>query len=492
MVHQAVIIGAGLGGLSCAITLASKGWKVTVLERQHTPGGKLQRIQEQGYTFDRGPSAITMPHVYQDLFTKAGVRLEDYIRLYEIEPNTRNIFADGSVVDLTRNPERMKDQISTYSPSDALQYASFLRETAELYRISEEHFLNKLLLSCRDKAKLPMLRSLLRIRPVTTMHNLLGRYFSHPNTLAMMGRYATFVGSSPYQTPSIFAMLGHVEAEAGIYGARGGTYSLVEGMVSLARELGVKLIMDTEATRIVVKDGRVAGVDTQGGFYEVSTVIANGDVLSINRMLLSEEERPSMNNRKIDEYEPSLSGFMTMAGVPRKHNQLLHHTVFFPEHYDREFRDIFTDKQLPLHPALYVCYSGYSEAKMAPEGCSNLFILANAPYLNHLTNWDLEKESYGRRILSDMNDFGIKDIDQNDVLIHYTPQDIADDTLAHKGSLYGISSNSLKQTFLRPGNKSKDVQGLWYVGGSAHPGGGTPIVTLSGRLVGEYIADHMV
>lgn len=492
MTNKAIVIGAGIGGLSCAITLASRGWNVTILERQQEAGGKLQRVCKDGYTFDRGPSTITMPHVFRSVFRGAGADMDDYVGMYELEPRARNIFADGSVIDLTRDVEKMKDQISTFSPSDALQYESFLRESAELFHLSEEYFLNKLLLKWRDKASPAMLRSLLRVRPATSLQSLLQRYFKHPNTLAMMSRYSTYVGSSPHQAPSIFAMLGHVEAEMGIYGVRGGTYALVEGMARLAKELGVELITGTEVKHIAVRSGKTEGVDTDRGFYPAETVVANGDMLSVNRMLLDEDDRPSMNNEKISSYEPSLSGFVTLAGVPRQYSKLLHHTVFFPEHYGREFQEIFGDKIPAEHPALYICYSGYSEKSMAPDGCSNLFILANAPYLSPLTNWNTETEAYGAKVMSDLKAYGLADIDRNDVLMHYTPQDIAKDTLAYKGAIYGISSNSFRQTFFRPGNRSKDVDGLWFVGGATHPGGGTPIVTLSGRLVGEYIDAHKV
>ncbi|GAB6991264.1 phytoene desaturase family protein [Paenibacillus pini] len=492
MKQQAIVIGAGIGGLSSAITLASKGWKVTVLERQSTVGGKLQRIQSEGYTFDRGPSTITMIHVFKELFAKAGANLEDYVELYELEPRTRNVFADGSVVDLTRDIEKMCDQIATYSPTDALKYPQFIQESAELYRLAEKEFLNRLLLSWKDKASVGMLSSLLRVRPMTTLQSLLRRYFLHPNTLAMLGRYATYVGSSPFQAPSIFAMMGHVEAHEGIYGVRGGTYSIVEGMAKLAKERGVEIVTDTEVKRIAVKHGRVSGVETSEHFYESSTVIANGDVLSINKMLLQEDERPSMTDRKINNYEPSLSGFVILAGVPRLYNHLLHHTVFYPEHYAEEFRDIFEYKLAPKDPALYICHSGYSEPGMAPQGGSNLFILANAPYLSPLVNWEGDKQNYGQHIINALEHVGVNGVANAEVLMHYTPQDIANDTLAHKGSIYGISSNTVRQTFMRPGNRSSDIEGLWYVGGTTHPGGGTPIVTLSGRLVGEYIAEHRV
>ncbi|GGH64777.1 phytoene desaturase [Paenibacillus silvae] len=489
--QDVIIIGAGFGGLSCAIRLASAGLRVTMLERQEHVGGKLQQIEQNGYHFDRGPSTITMPDAFRSVFDQAGVRIEDYVQLYELEPRTRNVFADGTVVDLSRDRGWMKEQIAAYSPQDAMRYDAFMDESASLYMEANRHFLGKLLLKPSDKYNLQMLRSLLRVRPAVKLDTLLRRYFSHPHTLAMFGRYATYVGSSPYLSPSIFAMMGHVEAEVGIYGVKGGTYQLIEGMTRLAREKGVQIMTGIEVHQIVVRNGKVVGVDTDRGLMEADRIVANGDVLSVNRLLLAPEHRKRMNDARIAKYEPSISGFVTLAGVRRQYGQLLHHTVFFPERYEPEFEHIFRDRMMPADPTIYICYSGYSESGMAPAGASNLFILVNAPYLSNAWKWEEQQKCYGEFVLEQLESRGIGGLKQSDVLIRYTPQQIARDTLAHQGSIYGISSNSMKQTFMRPGNQSSDVQGLWYVGGTTHPGGGTPIVTLSGQLVGEQLAAEM-
>lgn len=486
--QDVIIIGAGFGGLSCAIRLASAGLRVTILERQEHVGGKLQQIRQAGYHFDRGPSTITMPYAFRSVFDHAGVAMENYVQLYELEPRTRNIFADGTVVDLSKNRGSMKEQIAAYSSEDALRYDAFMDESAALYAEANRHFLGKLLLKPSDKYNLQMLRSLLKVRPAVKLDQLLRRYFNHPHTLAMFGRYATYVGSSPYLSPSIFAMMGHVEAEVGIYGVKGGTYQLIEGMTRLACEKGVQILTGVEVHQIAIQNGRVTGVDTDRGFMEAKQVVANGDVLSVNRLLLAPEHRKRMSDARIAKYEPSISGFVTLAGVRRQYDQLLHHTVFFPEQYEPEFEHIFRNRSMPSDPTIYICYSGYSEAGMAPEGASNLFILVNAPYLSEAWNWEEQQTRYGEFVLERLEARGISGLKQSDVLIRYTPQHIEQDTLAHQGSIYGISSNSVKQTFMRPGNQSKDVQGLWYVGGTTHPGGGTPIVTLSGQLVGEQLA----
>jgi len=488
--RKALIIGAGFGGLSCAIGLASRGYDVTILEKQLTVGGKLQHIEKAGYQFDRGPSTITMPHVFRSVFEQAGRQIEDYVELYDLEPRTRNVFADGSVVDLSRHAEATAAQIALYSPEDALQYPHFLAEAKQMYVEANDQFLNTLLLSWRDKIKASMGKSLLRVHPLTTLQSLLRKYFRHPNTLMLFGRYATYVGASPYQAPAIFAMLSHVEAELGVYGVRGGTYQLIRGLEKLALELGVTIRTGIEVSRVLVQSGKAIGVESSIGDYLAPIVIINGDVLSMSQMLLDESERPSLTNKQIDRYEPSLSGFVTLAGVPRQYDQLLHHTVFFPEQYEPEFQAIFGQKRPPALPTLYICYSGYSEATMAPPQSSNLFILANAPYLSDQWDWELQRQAYGHKIASLLEQYGLEDISQGSVWEHYTPADIQQDTYAHHGSIYGISSNSVKQTFFRPGNRSRDVQGLWYVGGTTHPGGGTPIVTLSGQLVAKHIANQ--
>ncbi|MCL9661806.1 phytoene desaturase family protein [Paenibacillus hunanensis] len=488
--RRAIIIGAGFGGLSCAIGLASEGYEVTILEKQPTIGGKLQSLELDGYHFDRGPSTITMPHVFRSVFERAGRQMDDYVQLYELEPRTRNVFADGHTVDLSRHAEYTAEQIAAYSPEDARNYSRFLQEASAMYREADQQFLNTLLLSWRDKLKPSMGRSLLRVRPLTTLQALLGRYFRHPNTLMLLGRYATYVGASPYQAPAIFAMLAHVEAVDGVYGVYGGTSNIVRGMARLAVELGVTIHPNTEVTRIRVHAGAVSGVETNSGDYEASLVIVNGDVLSASRMLLSEKERPSLPDHRIASYEPSLSGFVTLAGVPKRYDQLLHHTVFFPEQYEPEFQSIFTQKTAPPDPTLYICHSGHSEAGMAPDGGSNLFILANAPYTSKQWNWQTQQQAYGERIATMLEGYGLTGIRSGPVWQHYTPEDIQRDTYAHRGAIYGISSNGAKQTFFRPGNRSPDVKGLWYVGGTTHPGGGTPIVTLSGQLVAKHIASQ--
>ncbi|MCU6709998.1 phytoene desaturase family protein [Paenibacillus sp. J5C_2022] len=482
-----IVIGAGLGGLSAAISLAAKGYGVTVLEQQAEAGGKLQRIEMNGYRFDRGPSTITMPHIFRRLFSSVGRQLEDYVQMEQLEPGTRNLFTDGHAVDFTSDLTAMEKQIARFSPKDAAMYRSFMKESKRLYDTSESLFLNRLLHHWRAKADIRLLAGLISVRPATGYHSLLRRYFSHPNTLAMLGRYATYVGSSPYLAPAIFAMLPHLEQQLGVYGVRDGTYKLVAAFRKLAEELGVVFRFGCKVTAINSSKRRVTGVSSDCGDFSAELVIANGDVLSTAAELLTEQQRPSLSDRRIDRLEPSLSGYAVLAGVRRVYDRLLHHTVFFPERYGSEFEDIFRRKRLPAAPAIYVCYSGYSQPGMAPEGCSNLFLLANAPYMTGENRHMLSGEGYGDRLLRQLERAGLQDLTASLACKQsYTPVRLQDDTSAYRGGIYGISSNSARQTFFRPSNRG-DLNGLWFVGGTTHPGGGTPLVTLSGMLVAEAI-----
>lgn len=476
--------------MSAAIRLAHAGFRVTILEKQDKPGGKLQRIEKDGYRFDRGPSTITMPHLFEQVFEHVGRRMGDYVTMHRLEAATRNIFADGHVVDLTSSYEATMSQIAEYSPEDAAAFPAFREEAMRLYQLAEERFLGKLMLRFRDKLSPQMAAGFMRVKPFTTLQQLLLRYFRHPNTLAMFGRYATYVGSSPYLSPAIFAMLAHVESDLGIYRVEGGTYSIVEAFVQLARELGVTIHTDTAVHEIVVMNGKVTGVESSAGSIPADLVLANGDVLSIYDKLIPPAHRPSVPNRQIERYEPSLSGFVQLIGVQRSYSQLLHHTVYYPERYEAEFRQIFTELRPPEDPAIYICNGAVSEPGSAPPGGSSLFILVNAPYLSTRWDWEQEEDRYGDLILSKLESRGLPGLRQAEVRIGYTPSKLQADTFAHRGSIYGISSNSARQTFFRPVNRSRDIEGLWFVGGTTHPGGGTPIVTQSGQLVAQHVIEQ--
>ncbi|MFP7493829.1 phytoene desaturase family protein [Terribacillus saccharophilus] len=486
---KAIVIGGGLGGLTASIYLAHAGWDVTLLEKNKTLGGKLQQVNQKGFHFDLGPSTITMKHIFEQVFQDTGRDSRDYISFYPISPIARNFFPDGNVVELTADVEKMQQQMSAYSKADAKAYPAFLDESKRLFQISEKAFLHKPLFLWEEKRQIGLLRDFAKIRPLQSFQRLLKRYFRHPNTLQMFGRYATYVGSSPYQAPSIFAMLAYLEAGIGVYGIKGGTYKLVEAFEKLAVELGVRIKTRTDVTSIRTNKKRVIGVETTHGDYACDTLIGNGDALSLYSGLLDESQRPHFPDRKIQQLEPSLSGFTMLLGVERCYEQLAHHNVFFPSNYQAEFTSIFEEKRYVKKPTLYICHSGASDHDLAPAGMSNLFVLANAPFLTGINQLQ-DRKDYGEQLIQQLEGYGLTSL--SDSIVYQetqTPADLAVRTRAYRGAIYGISSNDFQQAFFRIPNKDKYIKGLWFAGGSTHPGGGTPMVTLSGKLTAQAIIE---
>ncbi|MCC3373213.1 phytoene desaturase family protein [Cohnella sp. REN36] len=483
--RKVVVIGAGLGGLSAAVRLAAAGFQVTVLEQQPEVGGKLQRIELGGYRFDRGPTAISMRPAFERVFASAGSRMEDYLKMYPLRKENRHIFADGTIIDLSDDPQEMEEQIAAYSWEDARQYRAFMTEAGDIYRAVGRLF-DRLRPTWRDRADLRLMAGLLRFRPLTTLDQLLRRYFRHPNTLALFGRYATYLGSSPAKGPAVAASLAHLEAAIGVYGIKGGTYEIASGLRRLAEKLGAEIRTSVQVTRILSQRGTVRGVETEAGDWLADVIVANGDLLSVNRGLLAETDRPRLSNARIDSYEPSLSAFVLLAGVRKKFEVLRHHTVFYPPDYGREFDDIFQGRRPPSDPSLYVCFSGRSEMGLAPEGGSNLSILANAPYETSAWNWTEEETGYRDRLLRRLGDYGLRGIHREpEALSAYSPAQLRQDTAAYRGGIYGMSANSKRQALFRPSNRG-GLRGLWFAGGTTQPGG-SAMAALSGQMVAEHI-----
>ncbi|NIK11396.1 phytoene desaturase family protein [Alkalibacillus almallahensis] len=483
---QIVIMGAGLGGLSSAIVLANEGYDVQVLEKNQEPGGKLQQRNINGYHFDLGPSTITLKHMFEEVFTLCGRDLADYVEFYPIKDGTLNMFHDGTQVPFSSDIKGIQEAIAQFSVHDAQNYPAFLSDSQQFYEIAENQFLNRLMDRWQDKLDITLLRQFMKIKPFTTYHDWLKKYFNHPFTLSLLGRYATYVGSSPYQAPAIYGMMAYIEAGLGIYGIKGGTYQIVEAMQQLAEELGVRFSYNTEVTHIMTENNRAIGVEIGDEHVYADQVIANMDALTVyDRFFPNQTEH-------VKKTEPSLSGFALLLGLNHRYEWMQHHQVFFPESYEQEFEHLFQAQDVISDPTIYICYSGYNDLSVVPSANhSNLFVLVNAPSRIHDYDWETLRETYTTFLLDQLEANGLTNIrDYIEYLEVMTPQDLHEQTGAYQGAIYGASSNSFRQAFFRLPNQAKEINGLWFVGGSTHPGGGTPIVTRSGRLVAEAIINR--
>lgn len=483
---KVVIIGGGLGGLSSAITLANKGFHVELFEKNQHFGGKLMPIQLGDYSFDFGPNTITMPSVFKRVIEQTGSRSEDYFELIKLENHTRNIFPDGTQFDLSSNQQTMLSQLQKLDPPGAGNYQSFVKEITRLFKLSEQYFLPRTFRSWRDYVSPSLGAAMLRVRPLQTLDSFFQSYFSNPRIIEAY-RYATYIGSSPFQAPATFAMIAHLEMVEGVYYVKGGNVKIAESFASLAKKLGVGLHNESEVRKVLMSGKKATGIELQSGEKVMADyVIMNADLLKAYPELVSEKARPSFKNEKMDKLEPSISAFVIMVGLNKRFAQLKHHTVYFSDDYRQEFNDIFINKTYSAKPTIYICNSSHTDPDRSPKG-DNLFILVNAPALPLDGNLQIDPVAYKELIFETLSSRGL---DLTDHIVEekvITPSDIATQFGAYRGSLYGVSSNRRKDAFLRPQNASKDIKNLFFVGGSTHPGGGSPMVTISGQNVAHAI-----
>ncbi|HVF49372.1 MAG TPA: phytoene desaturase family protein [Pyrinomonadaceae bacterium] len=483
------IIGAGLGGLAAAIRLAARGVRVKVFERNSTVGGKVNIHTSGGYTFDTGASLLTMRHVVADLFESAGRRLEDYLELEPLEPICRYLWPDGAQLDASTDIARTEAGIRKIAPADAEGFRRFLADARRKYEVAERTFLAHSLNDLPRLLRPRYARDLAALSSMRTLSAHVASYFRSPSLRQLFNRFATYNGSSPYRAPATFALIPHVEFGLGAWYVRGGMYQLPTALARLAGELGVELRTGAEVERIIVRAGRVRGVGLASGeVHECDALVANTDASETYLRLLEPEARGTAVARRLARGEPSCSGFVVLAGTRRRYEHLAHHNIFFSSDYRAEFDAIFKDLRPAREPTVYVCATSRTDASQAPAGHENLFVLVNAPATSDRTRWDSEKDAYRDSVMRRLESFGLTDLRASVDYEHViTPADFQSIYHAHRGSIYGLSSNSLMSAFLRPPNRARHLRGLYLAGGTTHPGGGIPLVLLSGKMAAELL-----
>jgi phytoene desaturase len=488
-------VGAGLGGISAAVRLAAEGHQVTLVEKNPLPGGKMNVVESKGFRFDTGPSVVTFPGILANTFQAAGRRMTDYLTLRPLEPVTRYRFADGSGFDMSSNLPRLVSEVGSLSPDDITGLFRFLAYSRTLYERAGPVFLFRERPRMRDLITRRAMDTL-RIDAHITMHQAVSRFFKDPRLVQLFDRYATYNGSSPYRAPATLCLIPYIEMAGGAWYIEGGLYRLVEALMQVAQELGVNFQPDTEVSEILIEPrrgwrtrGRVVGVRfARGGTLFTDTVILNVDAMYAYERLVAEEFRDRRLARDMARLEPSCSAFILLLGVEGDYPDLAHHNVFFSPDYRAEFDYIFDRGEPAPHPTIYVACTSKSDPTQAPAGHLNLFVLANAPALTPDARWPMWQGPYRDTVLGILESHGLPGLRERIVYEQtITPLDLQDRYNAWLGSIYGLSSNSRRTAFRRPPNRAPGCAGLYFVGGSVHPGGGIPLVMLSARLVSRLV-----
>lgn len=483
------IIGAGLGGLAVSCLLASKGNQVTIFEKNEKPGGKINEVRSDGYRFDTGPTLLTMPFILEELFKACDTEMSQYLDLQPVDPICRYFYPNGSQFDCFQDKGLNIAQIQDFAPEDVRAYEQFEEYSKQLYDRTKEAFLFNPLYGLSDLKSLNV-TDFFRIDAFKTVSERVDQMFSSPELRKFFKRFTTYNGSNPYQAPATLNVIPHVELAMGGYYLESGMYSLIHALTNLADKLGVSIKYNTPIANIDTHNKEVTGLrDTSGNRYTSDIVISNADAAQTYLHFLDDNKVPTLKQQTISNLEPSCSGFVLLLGTDKIYNALSHHNIFFSEDYHHEFKQIFKEKVMPDDPTIYVANTSHTNPDHAPEGGSNLFVLVNAPHLSNNYDWESKKDSYKQHIIRKLQLHGLTDLEEHIVFSEtITPQDFYQKYLSNRGSIYGTSSNSKFSAFLRPRNKCRSIKGLYLVGGSTHPGGGIPLVTLSAFHADELIS----
>jgi phytoene desaturase len=468
---RAVIIGGGLGGLSVALRLQAAGWQATVCEAGPTFGGKMNRWSKDGFHFDTGPSLITMPWVFREAFAAAGGRLEEHVELKSLDPIAEYRFDDGTRFKYTSVLPDWLATMKRIAPGDQNGFFRFLELGAKLFAVSEATFFRRSPFERPSPGEWRALKNMPLQRAWGNYQGSIESYFQSPHLRQLYGRYPTYVGSSPWRSPATLAVIPYIEFAFGGYAVKGGLYRIVEGLLALAKQNRVELLPNARVMRIIGSGGAAKGVELASGeTIPADVVIMNGDHLATAE-LLDAPGPPALQGQ-------SMSGFVQLFGLRKPLAGVHQHTVCFSADYRKEFSQIFDQQRFPDDPTVYV---------NAPEPGDTLFIMANAPATNDV--WDEARIAQARgRVFDRLRRAGFPDF-QEDIAVSdvWTPSRIADRYLMPGGAIYGVDSHGWKNAFLRPRNASTALRGLYHVGGSTHPGGGTPTVLMSAEITARII-----
>jgi len=489
-----IVIGGGMGGMAAAIGLAARGARVTLLEKNARIGGKLNVWERDGFLFDTGPHVLTMLWALEEVFAAGGRRLGDALDLVRLPAVCRYHFEGGDTLDASADPAEAARAVARFAPGDEVGFRDFLSYARRVSEATTDPFLRQdfgaSVRGVPSPAQWGQLGAFLALKPWRTLRDVVRAHFGDPRLRQVFELYALYSGSHPARASGIFATVADVQWREGTYYVRGGLYALADALRETAEALGVTVRTDAEVTEILVRAGRARGVVTASGArLQAGAVVCNADCLRALTALVPPAARRRWTAARVAALEPSTSAFLLLLGIEGEFPALAHHNSFLAQDGEAEFSAIFDDRRPADDPTVGVACQSVSDPTKAPPGCSNLFVMTNPPALGGPFDWAREAPRYREIVLAKLERMGLTDLRRRiRVEQMWTPLDLQSRYHAHRGAIYGLSSNGWRQGFLRPPQVSPDVRGLYFVGGSTHPGGGLPLCALSGTNVAKRIA----
>jgi phytoene desaturase len=482
---KAVVIGAGLGGLSVAIRLAVKGYDVTVYESNSHPGGKMNTLQLGDYRFDTGPSLFTMPELVQELFDLTGYNIDDFFKYKQLDTTCKYFFEDNTIINAYSNAEKFSDEVLKKTNVKKHTVLSYLKKSKFIYDTTAFLFLNKSLHKLKTYFSIKVLFSMFKLPFMgvfTSMNQANKNQFKDPKIVQIFNRFATYNGSNPFLAPAILNIIPHLEFNKGAYFPEKGMYSIAESLFELSKKMGVKFEFNTKVDSIETKGNTCIGIKINEKLVLSDLIVSNADVYFTYKNLLKQP----LKAKKILSQQRSTSALIFYWGIKDEFKNLDLHNILFSEDYENEFSSLHKGT-ISSDPTIYINITSKLKSSDAPNSGENWFVMINVPY-NDNQNWDKLIEESRENIILKINRILKTDIEslieKEQVL---EPRIIESVTGSFKGSLYGTSSNSRMAAFFRHPNFSKELNNLYFCGGSVHPGGGIPLALSSAKIVDSLI-----
>ena len=485
---RVIVIGSGFGGLSAAIRLQAQGHEVTVVEQRDKPGGRAYVYQQDGFTFDGGPTIITAPWLFDELFAAAGKQVADYVRIVPIDPFYQIRFEDGTVFRYNGDTQGILEQIRKLNPDDVRGYQAFLKQSERVFGAGMS-LIDKPFTTLMDMVK--VLPDLIRLRADRSVAGLANRHLRDERLRQVFSFHPLLVGGNPFETTSIYTLIHHLEKTWGVWFAMGGTGKLVDAFVRCLQDIGGTLRLSTTVDEIMVDErtGRANGVRLASGeVLPADAVVSNGDVAFTYKHLVAPKWRKKNTDARIDGLDYSMSLMVIYFGTNKQYPDIAHHEIIMGPRYKGLLDEVFGTKTLAKDFSLYLHRPTATDPSLAPPGCDAWYVLSPVPHLGGPTDWRVAAQEYRDRIMQYLEDRYLPDLSKHVVTEHrIDPLHFRDTLSSHLGSAFSVQPTLLQSAWFRPHNKSEDIPNLYFAGAGTHPGAGLPGVISSGKIVADLI-----
>ncbi len=484
---KAIVIGSGFGGLATAIRLQAKGYKTTIFERLSQPGGRATVFEQDGFTFDAGPTIVTAPFLLEELWSLCGKKFSDYVDLRPMDPFYKIRFDDGSFFNYSGDHEKMKKEVAKFSPNEVDSYEKFMVQAEKCYKLGYEDLGNLAYNSLGDL--ILSIPSMIKMRAWRSIYKMVSIFFKNDKLRRVFSFHPLLIGGNPSSVTCVYSLIAALERKYGVHSAMGGTGAIINEMVNLFESLGGKIFFNAEVAKIKIEKNQTQGIFLKNDeFYDSSIVISNADTSWTYQNLIEAKHRRVWTNKKINNLDYSMSLFVWYFGTNKQYEKVDHHTILLGPEYLKLLTDIFKNKKLSNDFSLYLHRPTATDPNLAPNGCDSFYVLSPVPNLEGNIDWTNLVEDYKNKIMNYLEKSILPGLSKSIVTSKMmTPFDFRERYLAFNGAAFGMEPILTQSAWFRPHNQSEDINGLYMVGAGTHPGAGIPGVLTSAKLLDKVI-----